>query len=68
MLDKHLIAKCEPVALSQNVVLFGDYRVTVLADRLFRIEKDANGQYTDEATQSIWFRNMPKQKFSVRRS
>ena len=67
MLDQHLIVKCEPQALKENVVTFGKYRVTVLADRLFRIEKDENGQYTDEATQSIWFRNMPKQKFSVRR-
>ncbi len=67
MLDQHLIVKCEPQALKENVVTFGKYRVTVLADRLFRIEKDENGQYTDEATQSIWFRNMPKQKFSLRR-
>lgn len=67
MLDKHLIAKCAPVALEENVIRFGDYRITVLADRLFRIEKDANGVYTDEATQSVWFRNMPKQNFSARR-
>ena len=67
MLDKHLIAHCEPVALAENTVLFKDYRVTVLSDRLFRVEKDSAGCFTDEATQSVWFRNMPKQKFSVRR-
>ena len=67
MLDKHLIAKCAPVALSENIVTFGNYRVTVLSDRLFRIECDKNGMYTDEATQSVWFRNMPAQNYSVRR-
>ena len=65
MLDKHLIAKCAPVAIRDNTVIFGDYRVTVLADRLFRIEKDSEGVYTDEATQSVWFRNMARQEFDV---
>ena len=65
MLDKHLIVKCAPIANQENIVMFGDYRITVLADRLFRIEKDKDRVYTDEATQSVWFRNMPKQKFDV---
>ena len=40
MLDAHLIAKTRPLVRPENVVLFGDIRVSVLADRLFRIEKD----------------------------
>jgi len=67
MLDRHLIATCYPRADIANMVFFEDYRVTVLSERLFRIECDKNHVYTDEATQSIWFRNMPKQKYSVQR-
>ena len=65
MLDKHLIPQCAPVANEANIVRFADYRITVLSDRLFRIEKDAQGAYTDEATQSVWFRDMEPQKFEV---
>ena len=65
MLDKHLIPQCAPVANEANIVRFADYRITVLSDRLFRIEKDAEGIYNDEATQSVWFRDMEAQKFDV---
>lgn len=65
MLDKHLIAHCEPGADPGNIVLFADYRVTVLGDRLFRVEKEKSHVYCDEATQTVWFRNVPKQAFSV---
>ncbi len=34
MLDKHLIAKTDPVALQGNMVLEKDVRITVLTDRL----------------------------------
>lgn len=35
MLDKHLIAKTRPIANQKNILLWKDYRVTVLGDRLF---------------------------------
>ena len=59
MLDKHLIAQTRPVANGANVVFFCDYRVTVLADRLFRVERDAGRVFCDEATEAVWFRDMP---------
>jgi len=65
MLNQHLIAKTCPKANSENVVFWKNYRVTVLADRLFRIEYNPEKKFRDEATQSVWFRNMPKQDFSV---
>ena len=58
MLNGHLIAHTEPVALSANVVLYGDYRITVLSPSLFRIERNKNRHFCDEATQAVWFRNM----------
>lgn len=66
MLDKHLLVKTYPVANPENVVSFKDMRISVLADRLFRIEKNKKGEFNDEATQSVWYRNMPAQEFSVK--
>ncbi len=67
-LSKHLIAIANPIANEENIVLWKDYRITVLQDRLFRIEKSVNHKFRDEATLSVWFRNMPKQDFFVRLS
>ncbi|MBQ3490846.1 MAG: alpha-xylosidase [Clostridia bacterium] len=58
MLDAHLIAKTRPQVRPENVVLFGDFRISVLADRLFRIEKDEKREFCDEATEAVWFRDM----------
>ena len=65
MLEKHLLIQTEPVALNKNVVYFKDFRITVLFDRLFRIEKNANGDFSDLATQSVWFRNMPEVSYGI---
>ena len=67
MLDSHLIAKTYPVANEKNIVFFNDYRITVLADRLFRIEKDSEKLFCDKATQSIWYRNVDAQDFKVKK-
>ncbi len=64
MLKKSLIAGTKPVANEKNIVCWKDYRVTVLQDRLFRLEKSENRQFRDEATQVIWFRNMEPQCFT----
>ena len=65
MLDKHLIVKTFGKADDVNIVLWRDYRVTVLAAALFRIERNAKHIWRDGATQSVWYRNAPPQKFSV---
>ena len=65
MLDKHLIAKIRPLANKENIVFFKDFRVTVLADRLFRIEKDAEKIFCDDATEAVWFRDMPPVPFET---
>ena len=65
MLHSHLIAKTAPVASAENIILWGNYRVTVLSSRLFRLERSDRRCFRDAATQSVWFRNMPPQTFSV---
>ncbi len=70
MLDRHLIAKTRPKAHKKNIFYWEDYRVTVLQPRLFRIEQNAERKFRDEATQTVWFRDMPPQKvrFEQKRS
>ena len=65
MLDKHLIAKTEPAALQENMVVRKDVRITVLGSRLFRIEQQLEGHFCDQATQTVWFRRAGQTAFSV---
>ncbi len=65
MLDKHLIAKTEPAALQENMVVRKDVRITVLGSRLFRIEQQPEGHFCDQATQTVWFRRAGQTAFSV---
>ena len=65
MLKSQLIAKTTPKADRNNVVHWMDYRVTVLTDRLFRIEKSPQMKFRDEATQAIWHRNTERQQFEI---
>ena len=65
MLNSHLIAHTRPQTLPQNTVCHGDIRVSVLTDRLFRIEQDADRKFCDAATQSIWFRDLPPVTFKA---
>ena len=59
MLHKHLIAKTSPTANPKNILFWHDYRITILTDRLFRIENCQSQHFTDQATNTIWFRDMP---------
>ncbi len=65
MLDKHLVATTRPQAKEKNIINWGNYRITVLQDRLFRLERSENQKFRDDATQSVWFRDMPEQEFTV---
>lgn len=62
---KHLIAQTAPMANEHNIVVYKNYRITVLDERLFRIELDPALKFNDDATQHIWFRNMPPQDFET---
>ncbi len=64
-LDAHLIPKTFPEALPQNIVLWKNFRITVLFDRLFRVEEDAEKRFCDEATEAVWFRNTPPVSFET---
>lgn len=65
MLNERLIAQLAPKADEKNYVYWLDYRVTVLTDRLFRLEKNVERKFRDEATQAVWFRNTTPQDFKL---
>ncbi len=47
-------------------VLKGDkYRITVLTERLVRLEYNAEGYFEDSPTELVWYRNFPRPEFNV---
>lgn len=64
MLNKHLCPKTAPRANKANIIYWKNYRISVLQSQLIRLEQSDNNTFLDEPTQSIWFRNMPKQKYT----
>ena len=59
MLDHHLIVHTSPLAKKENVIRYLHYRLTLLEDRLFRLEHSENDIFRDAATQTVWYRDMP---------
>ena len=56
-LDSHLICKTNPKTNKNNIVYYLNYRISVLQDRLFRIEQNNQKIFRDDATLNIFFRN-----------
>ena len=63
MLKSSLIANTAPLAESSQIICGEGFRITVLTEKLFRIEFDKSNTFCDSATQSIWFRNLNPVKF-----
>ena len=64
-LNKHLLIKTNPLALNENMVFFNDYRISVLTNQLFRIEKSNKRKFVDMASIAIINRNIEKVSFDV---
>ena len=54
-----------PLAHAEAVVRGKDYRITVLTDRLLRLEYQADGTFCDTATQMALCREFPVPEFTV---
>lgn len=66
MIDKRFLWDVRPNALSENIVLLPKCRITVLTDRLLRIEYSESGRFTDSASQSVFYRDFPVCDYSIR--
>lgn len=64
-LNSHFIVDSKGKAFDENVLTFGDVRVSVILDGVIRIEK---GVFCDEITQSFWKRNHGKVSFTYEKS
>ena len=51
-----------PATDPANIIYCGELRISVLTDRLIRLEK---GKFTDEATQTVWNRDFPPVPFTA---
>ena len=66
-LPSHFAVATDPVASATAQVSAGSYRVTVLGDRLVRVEYDKRGRFEDRASQVVWFRRFEPPAFHVTR-
>lgn len=54
------------LANPKSIIKGQKYRITVLTERLVRLEYNAEGLFLDQPTELIWFRNFPVPEFNVR--
>ncbi|MEO7259686.1 MAG: hypothetical protein ABI047_00210 [Jatrophihabitantaceae bacterium] len=64
-MDQRYRLACRPVADQRAVVQGPDYRITVLADGLLRLEWAAGGQFADRASAFAINRELPVPDFQV---
>ena len=57
MLDRHLFIESAGKAHENNIIFYNEYRITVLKNRLIRIEKGKDS-FLDFPTTSVLFRNL----------
>lgn len=64
-LSRHLIADTDPVSDPKAMIVGDGYRITVLTNRLFRVETSKSNTFIDEATEGVWFRHFEAPSFQV---
>ena len=66
-MDDRLQLSSAPLAHPDNVILGAHYRITVLTERLLRLEWSESGTFEDRATQVVLNRDFPPVPFTLRR-
>ena len=51
-------------AKKENILTFDDVRISVLSDKILRVEKDKDGCFCDLATQTVLNRNLQDTEFT----
>ena len=64
-LDAHLVAKTNGKGNPNQEYIAGNIRITVIAPELVRVEFDPMSSFVDEATQSVWYRDLGTSEFSL---
>lgn len=68
MIDKRFLWNVEPIALAENIISLPKCRITVLTDRLLRLEYSQSGEFTDSASQSVFYRNFPACRYTIEKN
>lgn len=63
-LNNHLLFKVDD-NVTKNIAIFGGVRVSVLTEKLFRVEYSENGEFCDLPTQKVLHRGFANPKYSV---
>ena len=66
-MQKYWKPDIHPQANSANCICGDSYRITLLTEKLVRLEYDAEGRFEDRATQVVWNRNFPPVPYTIRR-
>lgn len=56
------------VAIKDNIVLGKNYRISILSDRLIRLEYNESGKFIDRPSMRVIFRKFPKVDYKVMQS
>ena len=63
-LNKQLLAQTSGKAFANNVIVSRNVRVTVLTERMIRVEFSSDGVFTDLPSQAVWYRDFGKVDFT----
>ena len=63
-MDDYFLPEFTPFSNQKAIVLKGNFRITVLTDKLFRIEYDPDKLFEDRPSQVFWHREQPIPTFS----
>ena len=63
-LNKQLLAKTSGIACKDNIIVSQNVRVTVLTERMIRIEFSGDEEFTDLPSQTVWYRDFGKIEFT----
>ena len=67
-LNQQLLAKTNGKACADNIIISKNVRVTVLTERMLRVEFSPDGVFTDLPSQAVWYRDFGKVDFSYTES
>ena len=64
-LDSHLIINNSGIANIDNIYSGEGYRLTIITDRLVRVEINKNNEFNDLITQAVWCRDLGKVNYEI---
>ena len=64
-LNSHLLYQINDCK-TENIAVFGNVRISVLTEKLFRVEVSKSGEFSDLPTQKVLHRNFANPKYDIK--